>query len=279
MIKNYNGLKSSFDSLFVVLTKSKTHATRAEDPYRMCFQQDWHWTVLYICLNSCNSTLPSSSIVRLDSSLNLMDFSAFSKYSTIDLVWYPVHILCKLFNSEVDFKFRLFFLNKHFASVSICWVVLVYLLVYFVLLFARNFLVITKFFFVSMSPNGLRSVKKMVCLPSLFSRPPAMSPGLRNEVTSSACSLKQECVPLVCNSGVTSVSWNSTDVPSDIWNSCNTGTSFCCFLCKKTEANQSPRIFALQPSETLIAVWDPSISNKRRRLFLSYVDHNDVPIS
>ena len=32
------------------------------------------------------------------------------------------------------------------------------------------------------SPNGLRGVKKMVCLPS-FSRPPAMSPDLRIEVT------------------------------------------------------------------------------------------------
>ena len=32
--------------------------------------------------------------------------------------------------------------------------------------------------------DSLRSVKKMVCLPSLLSRPPAMSPDLRIEVTS-----------------------------------------------------------------------------------------------
>ena len=32
-------------------------------------------------------------------------------------------------------------------------------------------------------PNGLRGVKKMVCLPSLRSRPPAMRPDVRTEVT------------------------------------------------------------------------------------------------
>ena len=32
-------------------------------------------------------------------------------------------------------------------------------------------------------PNGLRGVKKMVCLPSLLSRPPAMNPHVKIEVT------------------------------------------------------------------------------------------------
>ena len=46
--------------------------------------------VLDICSSSCDSILPNSWIVRLDSSLNLMDFHVFPKSSMIDLVWYPV---------------------------------------------------------------------------------------------------------------------------------------------------------------------------------------------
>ena len=35
-----------------------------------------------------------------------------------------------------------------------------------------------------LSPVGVRGVKKMVCVPSLLSRPPAMNHDLRIEVTS-----------------------------------------------------------------------------------------------
>ena len=45
--------------------------------------------------------------------------------------------------------------------------------------FSRLREVIARFFFVwSVSRDEMRGVKKMVCLPSLLSRPPAMSPDL-----------------------------------------------------------------------------------------------------
>ena len=89
----------------------------------------------------------------------------------------------------------------------------------------------------------------MVCLPSLLSRPPALSPDVRIKATLN----EQEFSPFVWNSEVTrqlkryqvptSVSLKSTNVQQDMfWNSCNTGTSSCCFLHKCIEANLSPRI-------------------------------------
>ena len=73
--------------------------------------------------------------MRLDSSLNLMDFPVFTK-SFFRLMWYGIqfaicqplfgclhsffifndYVLCISFNSEVDFKFRLFFLNKRLTT-------------------------------------------------------------------------------------------------------------------------------------------------------------------
>ena len=43
---------------------------------------------------------------------------------------------------------------------------------------------------------------------------------------------------------------------------------------KYAEANKSPRIVALQSSETLFALLDPLISNEQRRLFLLRVDQS-----
>ena len=45
------------------------------------------------------------------------------------------------------------------------------------------------------------------------------------------------------------------------------------------EANPCPRIFALQTSEMLSSILDPSSSNELRGQFLVHLDHNDVPIS
>ena len=102
--------------------------------------------------------------------------------------------------------------------------------------------------------------------------------------------MKHQFFPFVWNSDVTP----STQALSDShqWvlekhecttrhfsNSCNTGTSFCRFVPKYTEAFQSPRIVALQPPEMLSAVFGPSISNEQRRLFLFRLDPNDVPVS
>ena len=66
-------------------------------PSGVCFKQDWHGTYLDICPSSCNSMLPSSWIVRLDSSLNLMDFSALTKSSMVELVRDPVRNLSTTF--------------------------------------------------------------------------------------------------------------------------------------------------------------------------------------
>ena len=88
--------------------------------------------------------------------------------------------------------------------------------------------------------------------------------------------MKQEFFAFVWNSDVTH-KLRRCQVPKR--NSCNAGTSFCCFLRRSTEANQSKRIIALQPSEMLFAVLDSSNSNKQRRLFLFRLDHDDVPIS
>ena len=140
-----------------------------------------------------------------------------------------------------------------------------------------------------LSPNGLRGVKKMVCLPSLLSRPPTMSPDLRIEGTSKEHpSMEQEFFPFVWNSDVihqlrhyhilTSVSLNGKNVYTkrNFWNSCNTRTSSCYFLYKCVEANLSPRIFALRHSEMLSAVWTHRFHGQRRQ-FLVHIDHNNVP--
>ena len=111
----------------------------------------------------------------------------------------------------------------------------------------------------------------MVCLPSLLSRPPAMSPDLRFEVNI----LDEPRILSDC------MEWRrdpSTQVPSDshqcvvewheytirtFWNSCNTGTSSCCCLRKCVEANPCPRIFALRTSEMISPVLDPWNSNEK----------------
>ena len=118
----------------------------------MCFKQDWHWTGLDICPSSCNSMLPSTWLLRLDSSLNLMDFSFFTISSIIDLVWYPIrnfsttfldvhhsffileeYILCNFHQFWGRLKIQALLSQQvtlHFASVSRCSVVLGCLLGY-----------------------------------------------------------------------------------------------------------------------------------------------------
>ena len=79
VIRNYHRLESCLDSLYLFLISGRRQMPQAQmiNPSGMCFQQDWRWTVLDICPSSCNSTLPSSCILRLDSSLSLIDFSGF----------------------------------------------------------------------------------------------------------------------------------------------------------------------------------------------------------
>ena len=67
------------------------------NPSRMCFKQGLHWTVLDICPCSCTSMLPSSWIVRLDSSLNLLDFPVFTISSYDWFEGYLVHDLSTTF--------------------------------------------------------------------------------------------------------------------------------------------------------------------------------------
>ena len=66
-------------------------------PSSTCFRQDWQWTVLDLSPSSCNSILPNSWIVRLDSLLNLMDFPVFPESSMIDLAWCSVRNLSTTF--------------------------------------------------------------------------------------------------------------------------------------------------------------------------------------
>ena len=54
--------------------------------------------------------------------------------------------------------------------------------------------------------------------------------------------------------------------------------SFVASFCRFAGANQSPRIFDLQPSQTLFEFWDPSNSNEQRHLCPFRIDHNGVPI-
>ena len=70
-IRDYQSLESVF-FLFIV-SSSGQRQTPQEDkvnPSGMCFKHEWHWTVLDICPNSYDSMLPSSRMMRLDSSLN-----------------------------------------------------------------------------------------------------------------------------------------------------------------------------------------------------------------
>ena len=105
----------------------------------------------------------------------------------------------------------------------------------------------------------------LVCLPSLLSRHPKMSPGVRIEVT------LNEHPPWNKNSfhsyGIVTWPINSSAIKflpvcpgmariynKYFWNSCNTGTSSCCFLHRCVEANPCPGIFALRTSEMPSAV-------------------------
>ena len=103
----------------------------------------------------------------------------------------------------------------------------------------------------------------MVCLPSLLSRPPAMSPDLKIAHPS----MKQEFFPFVWKSDVTH-QLRRYQVPTSVleWheylirkfgNSFSTGTSSCCVSHKCVEANLSPRVDALWTSETLSAALEP----------------------
>ena len=53
------------------------------------YKHEWHWTDLDICPNSYNSMLPISCSLRLDSSLNFVEFSGFPRSSRIDFVRKP----------------------------------------------------------------------------------------------------------------------------------------------------------------------------------------------
>ena len=115
--------------------RRQTPQAQKINPSGMCFEQDWHWTVLDICPNSYNSMLPISWIMRRDSSLNVIEFSGFSQtfkhrfrawaisefpHYFLDLTQpfsiFQDYILCNSFNSEVNFKFRLFFLNRWLST-------------------------------------------------------------------------------------------------------------------------------------------------------------------
>ena len=92
--------------------------------------------VLDVCPNSCSSMLPSSWMMRLDSSLKIMEFSGCLRSSRIAFVYEPFlnfptssgiwsirsssfkdYNVSNSFNSEVGFKFRLFFNRKIFLAV------------------------------------------------------------------------------------------------------------------------------------------------------------------
>ena len=77
--KNYHSLESGFDPFYCFFIKSKTNAASAED-HSLWYVPQTRLAPFWICCpNSCNWILPSLWIVRLGSSLNLMEFSAFPK--------------------------------------------------------------------------------------------------------------------------------------------------------------------------------------------------------
>ena len=90
VIRNYHSLKSGFDPVYCASSSRRQMPQEQKvNSSGMCFKQEWHWTVLDICPVSCDSMLPISWIVRLDSTLNFMEFSGFPKSSGIDLVREP----------------------------------------------------------------------------------------------------------------------------------------------------------------------------------------------
>ena len=89
LVQGNKELESGFDPLYCFFIRSKTNAAAQKvSPSGMCFNQ------LDIDPSSCNSMLPSSWIVRLESSLNLMDFSDGSKSSMVYLVREPLRKFC-----------------------------------------------------------------------------------------------------------------------------------------------------------------------------------------
>ena len=298
VMRNYQSLKSGFASLYLFFIRSKTNAASAQDQsLRYVLQAG-----LALDGSGCLSQLVQFNIAKfvncatrlfaeLDGffllspnlqqliwkGIHFVIFHHFLNLTHSSLIFQD-HILCNSFNSEVDFKFRLFFLNRwlstphQFPDARWFWVVCWGTLVLFSHQFpdarsstfvsaaaiARHLLSTIfgagrgvesqiKFFSFEKSlcrcnlsaqscvqlwhriwfartvdlclvfgqkcssrrrldevstfcdgvlflglkrsspgcsssglfPTGLRGVKKMVCLPSLLSRPPAMSPDLR----------------------------------------------------------------------------------------------------
>ena len=130
--RNYHNLKPGFDSFCLSLGQSTIDATRAEN---LSFQYMFQARLTLNGSGSLSQLVQPNIAQFVDCTTRLFaeldGFFCLPKSSIIDLVRYPVrnnstnflnvphsffisqdNILCNSFNSELDFTFGLFFLNK-----------------------------------------------------------------------------------------------------------------------------------------------------------------------